>query len=305
MTKLNMFSSPARLAEKWDNGDPLGDLFDENTPAKPEVPSSRVPVDFKPATERMFEEPCVKCNGTGRWCRGNYVAKCFGCNGTGKKTFKTSPETRQQMRSYAATRRKTEHTQGNIDTFKTAHPAEYEWIKSTTNFPFAAAMRDALTKYGDLTEKQLLAVQRCVTARELNAIKREQKVTTAPTVDVSQIEQAFAKASSSGIRYPKLRLAGFVFSPAGANSKNPGAVYVKEKFSGNYMGKITNGKFLCVAACGPERETQIVTLARDPKNAAIAYGKEFGQCAICGRELSDPKSVELGIGPVCMVKYGW
>ncbi len=96
-----------------------------------------------------------------------------------------------------------------------------------------------------------------------------------------------------------------MFSPAGANSKNPGAVYVKEKLSGDYMGKITNGKFLCVAACGPERETQIVTLARDPKNAAIAYGKEFGQCAICGRELSDPKSVELGIGPICSNKYGW
>ena len=32
---------------------------------------------------------------------------------------------------------------------------------------------------------------------------------------------------------------------------------------------------------------------------AQAYGLEFGVCVVCGRELSDPASVQRGIGPVC------
>lgn len=30
------------------------------------------------------------------------------------------------------------------------------------------------------------------------------------------------------------------------------------------------------------------------------YGEITGSCAICGRKLEDPASVELGIGPVCL-----
>lgn len=33
--------------------------------------------------------------------------------------------------------------------------------------------------------------------------------------------------------------------------------------------------------------------------AAKAYGVATGQCCVCGAELTDPKSVEAGIGPVC------
>lgn len=32
---------------------------------------------------------------------------------------------------------------------------------------------------------------------------------------------------------------------------------------------------------------------------AKALGHEYGQCCVCGAELTDPKSVEAGIGPVC------
>jgi hypothetical protein len=34
-------------------------------------------------------------------------------------------------------------------------------------------------------------------------------------------------------------------------------------------------------------------------DALAAYGRETGTCAICGALLSDPASVERGIGPVC------
>jgi len=35
-----------------------------------------------------------------------------------------------------------------------------------------------------------------------------------------------------------------------------------------------------------------------------AYGKASGSCGICGRKLTTPESIELGIGPVCAGKMG-
>lgn len=36
---------------------------------------------------------------------------------------------------------------------------------------------------------------------------------------------------------------------------------------------------------------------------AMAHGSLYGQCAACGRLLSNDESIELGIGPVCRDKY--
>ena len=36
---------------------------------------------------------------------------------------------------------------------------------------------------------------------------------------------------------------------------------------------------------------------------AKAFGFEFGICCVCGAELSDPKSVAQGIGPVCAKRW--
>lgn len=33
------------------------------------------------------------------------------------------------------------------------------------------------------------------------------------------------------------------------------------------------------------------------------YGKETGRCILCGRELTNPVSIEQGIGPICAGKY--
>lgn len=44
----------------------------------------------------------------------------------------------------------------------------------------------------------------------------------------------------------------------------------------------------------------LVELAGDPKGALARYGRATGRCGVCGRELSDPESVALGIGPICL-----
>jgi hypothetical protein len=39
---------------------------------------------------------------------------------------------------------------------------------------------------------------------------------------------------------------------------------------------------------------------RMTKDQAAAYGRKTGICMICSRTLTDPKSIALGIGPICI-----
>lgn len=41
-----------------------------------------------------------------------------------------------------------------------------------------------------------------------------------------------------------------------------------------------------------------------PLERAIAIGVATGHCVCCARDLTDPVSVEAGIGPVCVGRYG-
>lgn len=126
----------------------------------------------------------------------------------------------------------------------------------------------------------------------------------APAASMPAVESAFAKARAAGVKHPKMRLAGFTLSPAPAGGQNPGAIYVKDD-KGTYLGKVMAGAFRRSRDCDDATEARIVDVARDPRAAAIAYGKEFGLCSVCGRELSDPESVAAGIGPVCRERFGW
>jgi hypothetical protein len=43
-------------------------------------------------------------------------------------------------------------------------------------------------------------------------------------------------------------------------------------------------------------------LAGDPKAAALGFARASGRCYICGRLLTEPESLDRGIGPVCASK---
>jgi hypothetical protein len=72
-----------------------------------------------------------------------------------------------------------------------------------------------------------------------------------------------------------------------------------------YLGKVQDGKFSRVRECDDATQAQVLEVASDPHNAAIAYGQRTGNCAICSRELTNHASIDLGIGPICAEKYGW
>ncbi|HEX8883801.1 MAG TPA: DUF6011 domain-containing protein [Noviherbaspirillum sp.] len=181
------------------------------------------------------------------------------------------------------------------DTIATRHVDVLVWIMGNrkTN-EFAESLAKQFAKFKQLSEGQINAVK-------AKLAPKAPAVGTDVGAGLQQITTAFASALESGIQKPKLRLGDFRFSPAKPEGKNPGAIYVKA--GGEYMGKIADAKFYPVKACSDAQRAEIVATASSPKEAAIAYGKKTGCCACCGRELTDPTSVEMGIGPICASKY--
>lgn len=164
---------------------------------------------------------------------------------------------------------------------------------------FAASLLHQFDRNGRLSERQYDAAERMLAKVKAN---EERRAAPKVEVDVSRIEMLLLTAKMSKLKHPKFRAEGLTFSLAGANSRNAGAVYVKS--GDEYVGKVMGGRFHPVAATPEGTAEAIVRVAQDPRSAAVAYGRLTGNCACCGRELTDPKSVELGIGPICLSNWG-
>jgi hypothetical protein len=122
-------------------------------------------------------------------------------------------------------------------------------------------------------------------------------------IDVTKITAAFERAHGKGLKRPKVTFKSIQFSRAPDSGKNPGAIYVKD--GEEYLGKVLAGRFYPVKACDEARRAEIVTIAADPGAAAKAHGLKVGWCSCCGRELTDPNSIALGIGPICQERFGF
>ena len=137
---------------------------------------------------------------------------------------------------------------------------------------------------------------------------------TPTVVDVNQpskfeaLFNAFEAAKSKGAKRLTLRFEGINIKPnrdltalwvTSQTESEEGEYGLKPK----YLGKVTrtgiDSRFSDTV-----RETVLVA-ANDPISAAIRYGKVSGECSCCGRELTDPRSIERGIGPICADKFGW
>ena len=116
-------------------------------------------------------------------------------------------------------------------------------------------------------------------------------------VDLSPIRAMFEKARETGHKEPTYRAAGLVISRAPDHGRNPGALYVKTE-NDDYLGKILGTEYTGKPA------PALAAIAADPRGEAVRYGKRTGRCSCCGAELSNPKSIAAGIGPICATKWG-
>lgn len=182
----------------------------------------------------------------------------------------------------------------NLTAFEEANPGFREWWSETT-FDFAISLRTQVARKGYLSPAQLAAATKCM----VKAAQRDRNART--EVDAGELERVFAIARSKGFKRVGVKVGPFRFSPAPEQGANPGAVYTKK--DGEYLGKMLNGRFFGNAS--DQDLADIVRIAADPLGSAIAHGKMTGECAVCSRTLSDPVSIERGIGPVCADKFGW
>lgn len=287
--------------------------------------TTRVPDEFDAYDESLMEqygnsksqsdfeyvEPCADCRGTGKFYSytGRLVGPCYKCKGEGKRYFKTSPEARAQARNRATVRKERKElakaetlTQWKLDNAKA-----YAFLTANTWSSFYNSMLENLEQYGGLTTGQLTAVTNSMAKAEKKQVEFDKRPADVQfnETGLAALYTLFQNASDSGLKYPKLRILTVVISVAPQSGKNSGCLYVKSD-SSEYLGKITGeGKFLKVKACGDDHIATLESIANDPLQAAQMHGHQTGNCSCCGRELTNPESVQLGIGPICRGKWGF
>lgn len=156
---------------------------------------------------------------------------------------------------------------------------------------FAMSLLSQYVRKGELSEKQWDAAESMILKTTQTANKRQ---SLTRDVDVSNIKALLENAK---VKKPVFRAAELAFSLAPARGKNAGAVYVKR--GPDYQGKIMDGKFQPVGTCHAATADAVVRVSADPRGEAVKHGNVTGRCSCCGRELSDPISIEMGIGPIC------
>lgn len=159
---------------------------------------------------------------------------------------------------------------------------------------------------GKLSPKQTA----CIT-RALNDSLKPYTPETEDLGDFEGVIKLFDNAKSH-LKYPKIRLTAgdnpVVLAVAGNRAKFPGTINVSDggPWGDNvWYGRITReGKLEKSRSTTFEVIRVLKALAKDPAKVAEAYGKKYGYCCFCARELTDDRSVAAGYGPVCADHYG-
>lgn len=179
--------------------------------------------------------------------------------------------------------------------FRAEHPDVAAWIERSPSFEFAQSLQAAVHKYGRLTERQLAAAQKCAAPR-------------APATAEAQHQQA-----SGVFAVPKLfaimqRHSTFHAGELKISRRNQDSLCWLV-WNDVCVGKLEDGQCLLfgkrIFAAGTTQAT-VAGLIRefdvDPLAAAVKYGRLSGRCCSCGRDLTNPDSIDAGIGPVCAGK---
>jgi hypothetical protein len=253
---------------------------------------------------------CPKCRGTGKFVTwsGRDGGNCHKCDGSGKTRGLKMDATSVQRREHAAERREEQRQQAQQErrVWCEAHADVLSWInaRAERGNTFAQSLSESFQRFDSLTVNQVAAVRRCIAQ---DAERSQQRAAAAPSVageGTSKLMAAFEAAKAAGLKSPKVRVGGTQFSCARVTSANAGCLYVKA--GETYLGKVTPaGKFFASRDCSPEQAAEVARVLIDPMGEAVAHGKRTGSCAICARELTDPVSVERGIGPICAENFGW
>jgi len=127
-----------------------------------------------------------------------------------------------------------------------------------------------------------------------------------PVYTFAGIVNAIEEAQNRGLKRITMRFADFIVKP----SKYAGKMYVfSHNKAENQWGSMSNIYLGWVTATETnlgeiDLIKRVQSVAADPYAAAKLYGQNTGTCSCCARELTNPLSIQLGIGPICREKFG-
>jgi hypothetical protein len=200
--------------------------------------------------------------------------------------------------------------------FTAEHSDVIEWVmQRVARSSFASSLAQGMAKYGSLTEGQVAAVRR-IMAEDSDRAEQRAKAAPAAAAPRQQLNVAGAgfvslgaallKAKASGLKRPAIIFPAVTFKLAKDGGANTGSLYASsgKAYGSAYFGKINQaGDFSPARDCTPEIRAAILAICADPLGQIVAHGQKTGNCACCGRELTDAESVARGIGPVCFERY--
>lgn len=242
---------------------------------------------------------CHACKGRGSFISypGRRVGACFKCNGTGKVSVHK-----------AAAAKGIETKKRKFAEWHHANHAVIAYISHRAQrSTFYASMLEQIQAGNILSEGRMECARKDMEGEParlaaLKAKRDEENASKSGEVDLSKIEELFDTARANGLKKLKFRTEACDISPAPEHGSNAGSLYVTK--DGEYFGKLTGGKFFATREAPETIIEQLRELAKDPLAVGVAYGKQTGKCCICARELTDPASVEAGIGPICASNWG-
>lgn len=175
---------------------------------------------------------------------------------------------------------------------------------------FAESLLAGFAKWGSFTDRQRPHAQRL--ARYNRSLQTPALPAAAPEVSPAVIASpaVVAPAPVSRETFPKVAA---LFGP-GKFARFDGAeglaLRAKNDFSVVWVkaGSAVVGRLLSDGTYIPkyqnkEASEQLRALDADPVGYAKANGVLTGRCCCCGRALTDPASIEKGIGPICEARF--
>ncbi|HEX3624295.1 MAG TPA: DUF6011 domain-containing protein [Verrucomicrobiae bacterium] len=181
---------------------------------------------------------------------------------------------------------------------------------------FANSLLDqAETRRDGLSVNQMMWVRKLLDkaqAAEMPAAP----VTSSTVINMAGIIKLLNTAKFNGLARPKIFIGNateeYRLTFAGAQARFPGSINVTGKnpeLGGyNFYGRIhldgrwePSNKFLGHAQ---KIADMLQRLADNPVEQAQTFGRRTGICMFCHIELTDPRSVAVGYGPICAEHYG-
>lgn len=172
----------------------------------------------------------------------------------------------------------------------------YRWLLATSStFEFVTDNRSKFLKWGELSDGQLKGVANCALA---DARRSRRDMQTGGTVVAPKA--ATAEALEAGIYRDPSDQAIYKVQKAVHGSGNMYAkkLTVVERTHWSFNGTQSQ-VFEAVFEFAPGAIRKIQPSWRLSLEEAKAFGALYGICVQCGRTLTDEKSIEAGIGPIC------